>query len=405
MPQTKREPTLLRFAVAALLVWIVALCQPPALAEEGTAETETAVTIGTGIPEKPTAEVAAGWNDAWFAQDAAVYQQDLALSSMALSGAAYGWGGQDVQDALEALGFEEIASCHYRLLYDTGGRAAYTFGRKAVKNAEGKTAQLIAVVVRGTGDYTEWASNLDVGAQADHKGFTTATDELQKNLEKYLNGIAEKEQIKFLVTGHSRGGAVANLLAARLSARGRAVYAYTFAAPAVSTEAKEEGYENIFNIVNSDDLVTRVPLEVWGYRRYGVDLPLPTGSRDKELTERMNRQFKSLTGQDYTGYHDRSAVDKLTGALYRLIPTTTGVNMEMFATLLSGDFKGLSSLVKRNGIAALLMGKTAMEVSSQLTPLLQNEQEALRSAHCMAGYYSWLSVSDDLLIMKGGAGE
>ena len=53
--------------------------------------------------------------------------------------------------------------------------------------------------------------------------------------------------------------------------------------------------------------------------------------------------------------------------------------------------KELSRLMKQGG--ALSMGRTALRLSAELAPLLGQEQEALRSAHCMAGYYSWLSAS------------
>lgn len=401
MRQKRRLLSLLRFAVPALLVWVIVMWRSPAMA----AEAGTAVTIGTGIVEKPAAEVTIGWDDAWFAEDAAVYRHELAQSSMALSGAAYVRENRVpcVQDALTELGFKNLKSYHYQLALEPGDQVAYTFGMKKVKNQDGKTVDLVAVVIRGTGEYTEWASNLNVGEQATHEGFAGAMEELLGNLEKYLSkaGVTEKskDSIKFLITGHSRGGAVANLLAARLPDEGWAkkenIYGYTFAAPAVSTDAVEEGYENIFNIVNEDDLVPQVPLSAWGYHRYGVDMPLPTG--DSGLFEKMNREYKALTGQNYTSYHNPDAAAKITGALYRLIPFTSGVNMEMFAALLSGDFEGLSALVKGNGFAALLLGKTAIDLSSELTPLIQNEQDALRSAHCMAGYYSWLSVSEEFL--------
>ena len=401
MRQTRQLSSLFRFVVPALLVWIIVLWQTPAMA----AEAGTAVKIGTGIVEKPAAEVNINWDDAWFAEDATMYCHELALSSMALSGAAYVREDRVpcVQGALAALGFEKIESYHYQFTLEPGDQVAYTFGMKKVKNQNGKTVRLVAVVVRGTGEYTEWASNLNVGDWSDHTGFAGAMEELLGNLGKYLSkaGITErsKDATKFLMTGHSRGGAVANLLAARLPEEGWAkkenIYGYTFAAPAVSTDAEEEGYENIFNIVNEDDLVPQVPLSAWGYHRYGVDLPLPTG--DSGLFEKMNQEFNALTGQSYTSYRDPKAAAKITGALYRLIPSTSGVNMEMFAALLSGDFEGLSALVKGNGFAALLLGKTAIDLSSELTPLIQNEQGALRSAHCMAGYYSWLSVSGELL--------
>ena len=83
-----------------------------------------------------------------------------------------------------------------------------------------------------------------------------------------------------LVTGHSMGGAVANLLADHLTictsasccpVRGSArVYAYTFAAPNVKFLFTPTAHQNIFNILNSNDLVTTVPglwTGLWG--RYG----------------------------------------------------------------------------------------------------------------------------------------
>lgn len=406
MRRIKSAPLWIRIVIPAVLMWIMVLWQPPAQAAE-----TAPVRIGTGIEDTPVAEVEISWDDAWFAEDAGVYRHELALSSMALSGAAYVRESKvpGIQDALGALGFENIQSYHYQFTLEPGDQVAYTFALKKVDDSAGTPVWLAAVVVRGTGEYTEWASNLNVGKEADHEGFAKAAQELLNNLEQYLGkvGITEKDPIKFLITGHSRGGAVANLLAARLPGEGwaekEAVYGYTFAAPAVSVDAAEEGYGNIFNIINGDDLVPMVPLSAWGYRRYGVDIPLPTG--DGGLFEEMDRTYQALTGQNYASYRSPGAAAKIAGALYRLIPSTSGVNMEMLAALLNGDLEGLSALVKGNGIAALLLGKTAIELTSELTPLLQNEQGALRSAHCMAGYYSWLSVSGDLLTEAHGAEE
>ena len=221
-------------------------------------------------------------------------------------------------------------------------------------------------------------------------------DELLGSLAAYLaqGGPAKAgETVKFFITGHSRGGAAANLLAARLADSGLVkkedVFCYTFAAPAVSVEAAEEGYENIFNIVNETDLVTQVPLSAWGYRRYGVDKPLPTG--DAALFDGMNRQYKALSGQEYAAYRDPETVERITAAVRRLAPSTSSANMELIAAILNGDLEELSRLMKQGG--ALSMGRTALRLSAELAPLLGQEQEALRSAHCMAGYYSWLSAS------------
>lgn len=394
-------PAAARRFLAVLLLWAMgaALLPPTALAAD---QTNSAV-ISTGV--SGTAEVTFPWDDAWFAQDAASYRHDLAAASMALSAAAY-LGGVDtgIQAALADLGFTRMQAYNYHPSAEKSGRAAaYVFARKKVPSAGGGSVWLTAIVIRGTGEYMEWASNLNMGAGADHAGFSKARDELLENLEKYFSsagiGARERKTMRYLITGHSRGGAVANLTAASLTAKNRErVYAYTFAAPAVSFQAKREGYENIFNIVSREDLVTRVPLSDWGCGRYGADLHLPTrdrwGDAYDAAFEKMNRRYTALTGKPYAVYRGRSAVDQMTSAIRDLAPDVSGASLEMLSALLGGDLQGLSELVRRNGMAALLLGRRALALSSELTPLLQRESEAMASAHCMAGYYSWLTAWD-----------
>ena len=105
--------------------------------------------------------------------------------------------------------------------------------------------------------------------------------------------------------GHSRGAAVANIVAGELTTNygnlvsaGR-VFAYTFACPAVSKseEVRSSGCENIFNFNSHDDLVPTVPLTNWGYVRYGVDQP------DFETTVSQNflNRFQQEQGEAYVG--------------------------------------------------------------------------------------------------------
>ncbi|MCQ2749067.1 MAG: hypothetical protein MJ246_03530 [Clostridia bacterium] len=68
--------------------------------------------------------------------------------------------------------------------------------------------------------------------------------------------------------GHSRGGAVSNILGTLLIDEGKyKVYDYTFGTPntvevtGVMTKSKIESYKEIFNHVNNDDFVTVLPCE------------------------------------------------------------------------------------------------------------------------------------------------
>jgi hypothetical protein len=107
---------------------------------------------------------------------------------------------------------------------------------------------------------------------------------ISKAVQKFVTNT------KLWITGHSRGGAVANLLAAELTRLARNnnplalatqnnIYTYTYATPNVkvpemgtpseTSEQMRDRYLNIFNIVINQDFVTQVPLERWGYTKYG----------------------------------------------------------------------------------------------------------------------------------------
>lgn len=346
--------------------------------------------MATGLGESP--EVALPWDDAWFQEDPAQYNHDLALAAMVLSGGAYAGRGDGVREGLKRLGFHSLLSCNYHLCDEPdSNRAAYTFARKDLPNA-----RLVAVIVRGTGEATEWAGNLNVGAGRDHAGFSQAGRELLETLEKYLAGQQDRP-LRFLVAGHSRGGAVANLTAARLTEKtGGAVYAYTFAAPAVSLDGAEAGYENIFNLISAEDLVPQLPLAQWGYRRYGVDLSLPDraawGAAYGGVFREMRRAFRTLTGQNYVSYRDPAAVERMVAIIARQAPAASGGVTALLDALLRGDYASLSGLTGPDGETALALGRTAVRLTAQLVPLLSQEREGLTCAHCMAGYYCWLTV-------------
>ena len=126
-----------------------------------------------------------------------------------------------------------------------------------------------------------------------HLGFADACEFVKQKLQTYLKSYYGKynEKIKILLTGHSRGAAAANLLAAKIIDSGLIVdeqqmkiskeniFAYTFATPRavkdVSGMTNAAKYDGIFNIVNPEDFVTKVMLASWKYKRYGKTLTLP----------------------------------------------------------------------------------------------------------------------------------
>jgi hypothetical protein len=90
-----------------------------------------------------------------------------------------------------------------------------------------------------------------------HRGFRDALDEVWPELLPLLRELDGKG-CKIWITGHSLGGALATLCAARY---GRAQGAYTFGAPRVGNdEFRAHLAVDIYRVVNNEDIVPRLPM-------------------------------------------------------------------------------------------------------------------------------------------------
>ncbi|MDD5806395.1 MAG: lysoplasmalogenase family protein [Eggerthellales bacterium] len=134
-------------------------------------------------------------------------------------------------------------------------------------------------------------------------------------------GIDTSQPLVLWVTGYSRGGAVANLVAADMTDCGRfeRVYGYCFAPPA-TVQVRQPGqavqagqadqtdqvgqptqtsYPNIFNICGKFDGVPGFPLTDWGYGHFGTTLYLPAQETDTgyaQLLAQANSTISQITG-------------------------------------------------------------------------------------------------------------
>ncbi len=377
--------------------------------------TTHSIRISTGLKSSEgntTAVVSVDWDDAWFTESTTTYNHSLATTAMALSGAAYVDVSPDnIQSVFTDLGFEQVYSNYTAPTRQNNNIVSYTF---ATKYISGQSAPLVAVVIKGTSGNAEWYSNFDIGMDSDHRGFSTACEKMLDELRTYLSDH-DLSNIRFLVTGHSRGAGVANLAAAELTREyGKSnVYAYTFAAPTVSANARQAGYENIFNIINGEDFVPRVPLQKWGFSRYGIDLMLPSrsyyfdgtyGANYDIVYERMASLYSSLTDSDYPAYENGTqGVDGLVENVYSLSasvddyysivrqvdPITSGTMSDYFQTL--EDYLATDSGL--DSFAATLGGSY-----SKITLFFVANQNGVFStkvlgAHGMASYFSWMKAN------------
>ena len=117
-----------------------------------------------------------------------------------------------------------------------------------------------------------------------HLGFAHAADIVYPSVRVLVTAMGRERPI--LITGHSLGGAMATLVAHRLSAEGFHVRAvYTYGSPRPGDRNFRDAYRlHNYRFVNDNDLVPHLPLR-WCYRHVG-HLKLLT--RDSKLLEQYS---------------------------------------------------------------------------------------------------------------------
>ncbi len=188
---------------------------------------------------------------------------------------------------------------------------------------------LLLAVIRGTKD-EEWYSNFNIGEGYEHAGFGKASDLVMENIKSYMqSNNLMYENTDIFITGHSRGAAVANLTAARLTDEDEfnSIKSYTFACPNTTTaeNALSPDYNNIINIVNPQDFICYIPLSVWGYKRYGKTVELPkssTAGNFYELYSKMEKSYFDSTEKELKDFpHKSQDVENIISYLGYLAPT------------------------------------------------------------------------------------
>lgn len=232
--------------------------------------------------------------------------QDLAVASAALAMAAY--LPENVEDSMEAMGYtvRERSNWYTRqTTYEDNDHVAYVIANKKVEY-QGEVYNIYLLPVRGTPATSEWYSNFNVGQGNDHEGFYTAAEEVIEHLEKFIDPAYDAEHTIVWTMGHSRGAAVANVIAAKMTLEkpyvsAANVFGYTYACPNVSQRA-DVSLKNIYNFNNPGDPVTSIPLESWGFHRFGQTVLLPESDyvnfkrRYQDVTEKTYNVSMSTEG-------------------------------------------------------------------------------------------------------------
>lgn len=241
---------------------------------------------------------------AFLPHDSLLFSADAARTAGALAMATA--DEAMLRENLRLLGYDDIQT--FGFTQDEEDKIGLCLARR---EREGELE--VAAVLRGT-EGREWYSNFDIGYSAEHRGFARAADYAELRLADYVFTRAIGMEPRFFVTGYSRGGAVANILAKRLCDRYGLdkVHAYTFAAPCSTISRRVSRYSSIFNLVRDEDFFTRVPLAGWGYTKYGRSVSLSGQAIDE--------RYRTLSDKDYIGFGESAPVDRFLCAVMTLAP-------------------------------------------------------------------------------------
>ena len=308
------------------------------------------------------------WCDSFLTNNCDIYHQELAGPLCAVAASTYGYRMYMDSRTLCRIGFSPETmyrrygtDINYKHPKYGKNQIGFTLAHK--KSIIGNQAtDILMVALRGTFGRDEWLSNMNAcnswgsGDNPDpnkipflHEGFKIAADAVEEALKEYVaKRNINLDTAKIVITGHSRGAAVANILGARLneqsdgmqakffsSVRRANLYVYTFATP--NTVLLPENlvnntlYGNIFNIINPEDIVPLVPLPDWNYRRYGRNLFLKNYDRlslwgvwtDNGYNS-MKENFRAITGYEWwhmpLGTNSTCAIPQLLAAVAPSIP-------------------------------------------------------------------------------------
>ena len=399
--------------------------------------------IGGGQADAPAA-----FDPSWFFQSARFnYQSGLARLSIRTAMAAFGtdavlesddsadpvrYLSTEATDSTSAnivrlmrdLGFSRITADYQNPGLDTIG---YAIANREISNEDGKTARLILIAVRGGGYRQEWASNFTIGLSNEHQGFSEAASMVVKTAQTYLSELREDGYdgaVKFWITGYSRGAAVANLTAQRLTALAETdsaftrddVFAYCLACPrnAILNSADASAYDNIVNIVHYADFVPKIPLAPWGYVRYGKTYYLPAPELTAQYAEASAKMAQSLSAflgaiqpaQDATVTqqslwaltHLLNNQGRLTDRFTDTMAVHVG-SQSAFVDMVQGAFRNvIEATGGKDGFGAffqVLMGLPDYyeRYEQSILPITQNGTQ-ISLAHAPELYLAWLDALD-----------
>ena len=238
--------------------------------------------------------VDANYSDSDFEAKSNVMNENLKVLSFAASCATASIS--DANAFYTTMGYDNVFYAGYEQI--TADSIGYIIAHKSFGSYD-----VVSITIRGFNYGKEWINNFTVGSEGNHTGFDASANEIYEKLNEYISKIGDKT-IKLWVTGYSRGGGVANVLASKLLKEREEikvekdnVFVYTYEAPRGLIEENAVAYDNVFNFVNDIDPIARLLPEEYGLYRCGTDVVI---NKDKDMDEALKALDPTLSLPAFT---------------------------------------------------------------------------------------------------------
>jgi len=158
----------------------------------------------------------------------------------------------------------------------------------------------LCMAFRGTNELADWLDNINAFSTKElfgefHRGFWNSVEDVWESLNDKFRELQKQKVRPLFLTGHSLGGAMATIAAAKLIHEDKPFTSvYTFGQPRALTKATAQIFNmecksRFFRFHNNNDMVTRAPARLMGYSHIGSYLYI---SEEKEIHQEVGFWFK-----------------------------------------------------------------------------------------------------------------
>ena len=259
----------------------------------------------------------------------ASYCITLAAMGSNAAGDDYSKKDQNLKALFQKLGFRDYVASEGAVTKPTTDSIGFSIANKPLKD-QGCT--LIAVGLRGAGYKAEWGGNFNLGRNGQHQDFAANKEKLLSALKQYIKENKIKGNVKLWLNGYSRGGAVANLVAAAINEGAldgtgirmaqKDFFVMTFEPPQgamVADGLKGAKYDNIWSFINPNDIVPLVAMKEYGFGRYGRVWYYPTQGNDANYRTKKKAMLKLFNAMSAKEVAEAYKADSF--RMYKIDPT------------------------------------------------------------------------------------